>query len=182
MREVFLTRSELARVRGVDRRNKLLEAFEPAGFLQTGSKRIPLFRANLRTPLPQPEPPIPTRSHQAMNATVTDIKPKTSEQVRADARRRVIANARKPAKRTSPKLPKAHPPKVPVFNSASIASPFAPVFTGQTKAKFDLAVRALKGTRSLSERLTIAACHLRGDPMLSTIDPAELFKELSQNK
>jgi hypothetical protein len=117
-----------------------------------------------------------------MNSTVTDIKPKTSEQVRADARRRVIANARKPAKRTSPKLPKAHPPKVPVFNSASFSPPVVPTFSEQTKSKFDLAVRALKGTRSLSERLTIAACHLRGDPVLVAIDPAELLKELSQNK
>jgi len=54
--DVFFTRSELARVRGVDRRNKLLEAFEPAGLLQMATKRIPLFRANLRTPSPQPEP------------------------------------------------------------------------------------------------------------------------------
>jgi len=76
-------------------------------------------------------------------------------------------------------LPKAHPPKVPVFNSASISSPVVPAFTEQTKAKVDLAVRALKGTRSLSERLTIAACHLRGDPVLAAIDPRELWKELS---
>jgi hypothetical protein len=118
-----------------------------------------------------------------MNSTATDVKPKTTEQVRADARRRVIANARKPAKRSSPKLPKAHPPKVPVFNSASISSPLAPVFTEQTKAKFDLAVRALKGTRSLSERLTIAACHLRTDPLLAEIDPRELWREVSsQNR
>jgi len=42
-----------------------------------------------------------------------------------------------------------------------------------------MATKALKGTRRLSERLTIAACHLRGDPMLSTIDPAELSKQLN---
>jgi hypothetical protein len=69
--DIFLTRSELARVRGVDPRNKLLEAFEPAGFLQTGSKRIPIFKsgpftlvrlsaagrtAGLKMPLPQSEP------------------------------------------------------------------------------------------------------------------------------
>jgi len=122
-----------------------------------------------------------------MNSTVTDVKPKTTEQVRADKRKRVIANAGKAAKRTSLKLssplPKAHTPKVPVLDSATISTPLAPAFSQQTKAKFDLAVRALKGTRSLSERLTIAACHLRGDPVLAAIDPRELWRELgSRNK
>jgi hypothetical protein len=114
-----------------------------------------------------------------MNSTVTEVKPKTSEQVRADKRKRVIANAGKAAKRTSPKLasplPKAHTPKAAVSN----LSPAMPGFNEQTKAKFDLAVRALKGTRSLSERLTIAACHLRSDPTLSAIDPRELWREVS---
>jgi hypothetical protein len=52
---IFLTRAELARTRGVDSRNKLLESIEPAGFLVMATKRIPIFRANLRTPSPQPE-------------------------------------------------------------------------------------------------------------------------------
>jgi hypothetical protein len=118
-----------------------------------------------------------------MNATGIDVKPKRTEQVRADARQRVIANARKPAKRSSPKLPKAHPPKVPVLDSATISTPLVPVFTEQTKAKFDLAVQALKGTRRLSERLTISALHLRGDPVLAAIDPREVWRELSsENK
>src|SRR4029077_963563 len=78
-------------------------------------------------------------------------------------------------------LPKAQPPKAPVFKSASISSPVVPAFTEPTKAKFDLAVRALRGKRSLSERLTIAAFHLRSDPTLSAIDPRELLIEL-QNK
>jgi hypothetical protein len=78
----------------------------------------------------------------------------------------------------SPKLP-SPVPKVPVSNPSTISTPLVPVFSEQTKAKFDLAVRALKGTRSLSERLTIAACHLRGDPVLAAIDPRELWKELS---
>jgi hypothetical protein len=76
-------------------------------------------------------------------------------------------------------LPKAHPAKVSVLNSASISSPVVPAFSEQTKAKFDLAVRALKGTRSLSERLTISAFHLRSDPVLSAIDPELLLKELN---
>ena len=102
--------------------------------------------------------------------------PKTTEQVRADARQRVIANARKPAKRTSPKLPKTHTPKAPVFNP----SPVVPAFSEQTKAKFGLAVQALKAKgRSLNQRLTIAACHLRSDPTLSAIDPRELWREVS---
>ena len=110
-----------------------------------------------------------------MNPTVTDVKPKTTEQVRADKRKRVIANAGKAAKRTSPKL--ASPlPKAAVSNP----SPAMPGFNEQTKAKFDLAVRALKGTRSLSERLTIAACHLRADPVLAAINPQELWKELQK--
>jgi hypothetical protein len=69
--DIFLTKAELARVRGVDRRNKLLEDIEPAGFLLMATKRIPLFRnsplgiaqlstagrtAGPKMPLPQPEP------------------------------------------------------------------------------------------------------------------------------
>ncbi len=73
-------------------------------------------------------------------------------------------------------LPKTLTPKAPVFNP----SPVVPAFSEQTKAKFDLAVRALKGTRSLSERLTIAACHLRADPVLAAINPQELWKELQK--
>jgi len=64
--DIFVTRTELARVRGVDPRNKLLQEFEPAGFLLMGSKKIPLFRnsplaiaqlsaAGPKLPLPQPE-------------------------------------------------------------------------------------------------------------------------------
>jgi hypothetical protein len=114
----------------------------------------------------------------------TEVKAKTSEQVRAIKWKRVIANAKKPAKRTSPKLSsKAHTPKVSVFKSADISSPVVPAFSEQTKAKFDLAVRGLKGARSLSERLTIAACHLRANPTLRDIDPQELWRELSaENK
>jgi len=52
--DIFLTKTELARVRGVDRRNKLLEDIEPAGFLLMATRRIPLFR-NSPLPLPQPE-------------------------------------------------------------------------------------------------------------------------------
>jgi len=123
------------------------------------------------------------RNHQ-MNSIVTDVKQpqqRTAEQTRAIARQRIIFNAKKRAKRTSPKV---HPPKLHVSNSAAISTPLVPpAFTEQTKAKFDLAVRALKGTRSLSERLTIAACHLRSDPTLSAIDPRELWREVSsQNK
>jgi hypothetical protein len=125
-----------------------------------------------------------------MNATATDFKPprqRTSEETRVLAKQRVIANARKPVKRTSPKLssplPKAHTPKAPVLNSVTIPSRLAPAFSEQTLKRFDMAVKALKGTRSLSERLTIAACHLRSDPALAGIDPRELLKELnSQNK
>jgi hypothetical protein len=115
-----------------------------------------------------------------MNSTVTDVKPKTTEQVRADARRRIIANAKKPAKRASPKLssplPKAHPPKVPVF----IPSPLVPVFTEQTQTKFSMAVKALKAQgRSLHQRLLICHHHLQSDSALSGIDPRELLKELN---
>ena len=118
-----------------------------------------------------------------MNSTVTDFKPKTTEQVRADKRQRVIANARKPAKRTSPKLPKAHPPKVPVLDSATISTPLVPAFSQQTQAKFGLAVQALKGPRSLNQRLLICHHHLQSDPALSGIRPELLLKELSaQNK
>ena len=55
MLEVLLTRTELARVRGVDPRNKSLADFHPVAFLQTGRKRLPLFR---NSPLPLPELPI----------------------------------------------------------------------------------------------------------------------------
>jgi hypothetical protein len=119
-----------------------------------------------------------------MNSIVKDVKPKTTEQVRADARRRVIANAKKKVKRTSPTLssplPKAHPPKAPVVNPAAISSPLVPAFSEQTKRKVDLAVRALKiKGRSLNQRLLICHHHLRSDPVLSGIDPQELWKELS---
>jgi len=119
-----------------------------------------------------------------MNSTVTVIKPKTSEQVRADARRRIIANAGKAAKRTSPKLalpsPRPHIPKAPVFNSASISSPVAPAFSQETLQKFDMAVKGLKAQgRSLHQRLLICHHHLRSDPVLAAIDPRELWRELS---
>jgi hypothetical protein len=71
MAETFLTKTQLARARGLDPRNKLLQGIEPAGFLVTASKKIPLFRgdqfliprlsaagstAGLKMPLSQPEP------------------------------------------------------------------------------------------------------------------------------
>jgi hypothetical protein len=71
-----LTRSQLARAGGVDPRNKLLQGFQPDGFLQLGSKRIPIFKngpfvlarlaapgrtAGLKMPLPQPEPATETQ-------------------------------------------------------------------------------------------------------------------------
>jgi hypothetical protein len=73
---VFLTRSQLARAGGVDRRNKLLQGFRPDGFLQLGSKRVPIFKngpfvlarlsaaggtAGVKMPLPQPEPSTETQ-------------------------------------------------------------------------------------------------------------------------
>lgn len=66
----FLTRTELARSRGLDPRNKQFEQLAPDGFLLMGSKKISLFRggpfvlarlsagsgtAGLKMPLPQPE-------------------------------------------------------------------------------------------------------------------------------
>jgi hypothetical protein len=73
--------------------------------------------------------------------------------------------------------------KAPVVNASTIAVPPAPPFSPETLKRFDMATKALKGTRSLSERLTIAACHLRSDPALAGIDPRELLKELNfQNK
>jgi hypothetical protein len=126
----------------------------------------------------------PKRQKTRIPAAI-DVKPlqeKTSEAVRAIQRQRVIANATKTARRTSPKLssplPKAHTPKAPIPESSTISTPLVPAFSEPTKAKFDLAVRALKGTRSLSERLTIAAYHLRSDPVLRAIDPREVWKEL----
>jgi hypothetical protein len=76
-------------------------------------------------------------------------------------------------------LPKAHPPKVPVFNP----SPVVPTFSLQTLKSFDMAVKGLKAQgRSLHQRLLICHHHLRSDPALSGIDPRELLKELnSQN-
>lgn len=42
---VYLTRAELARVAGVDVRNRrLAELFEPDAFLQLGTKRIALYK------------------------------------------------------------------------------------------------------------------------------------------
>jgi hypothetical protein len=117
-----------------------------------------------------------------MNSTVTDVKPKTTEQVRADKRKRVIANAGKAAKRTSLKLssplPKAHTPKAPVFNP----SPVVPTFSLQTLKSFDMAVKGLKAQgRSLNQRLLICHHHLQSHPALSAIRPEELLKEI-QNK
>jgi hypothetical protein len=115
-----------------------------------------------------------------MNSIVTDVKQpqqRTAEQARAIARQRIIFNAKKRAKRTSPKV---HPPKAPVVNPAAISSPLVPAFSEQTKRKVDLAVRALKiKGRSLNQRLLISHHHLQSDPALSGIDPRELWKELS---
>jgi hypothetical protein len=75
--DIFLTLSQLARAGGVDRRRKLLQGFQPDGFLQLGSKRIPIFKngpfllarlsaaggtAGVKMPLPQPEVPIQTET------------------------------------------------------------------------------------------------------------------------
>jgi len=56
---VFLTRAELARARGVDRRNKQFERLAPDAVLLMGSKKIPLFR---NSPLPLPHPASPIQS------------------------------------------------------------------------------------------------------------------------
>jgi hypothetical protein len=42
--DIFLTRAQLSRIAGLDLRNKLVQNFQPDGFLLMGSKRIPLFR------------------------------------------------------------------------------------------------------------------------------------------
>ena len=123
------------------------------------------------------------RNHQ-MNSIVTDVKQpqqRTAEQTRAIARQRIIFNAKKRAKRTSPKV---HPPKLPVSNSPSISSPVVPAFSEQTLKRFDMAVKGLKVQgRSLSQRLLICHHHLQSDPALSGIRPELLLKELSaQNK
>jgi hypothetical protein len=55
----------------------------------------------------------------------------------------------------------------------------APTFSQETQKKFGLAVKALKGSRSLNQRLVIAHHHLRSDPVLAGIDPRELLKELN---
>src|SRR4029077_7973309 len=115
-------------------------------------------------------------------------QPPTSQTIRAGLKQRIIASAKKPAKKTSPKLPspppKARPPKAPVSNSSTISLPLVPAFSQQTQEKFGLAVQALKANgRSLNQRLLICHHHLRSDPALSGIDPRELLKELnSQDK
>jgi hypothetical protein len=118
-----------------------------------------------------------------MNSTVTDVKPKTSEQVRADKWKRIIERGTQRIQQQRQNRLKRKAGKLSTKTAtpgiSPNPSPVVPAFSEQTKARFDLAVRALKGTRSLSERLTIAACHLRGDPVLAAIDPRELWKELS---
>ncbi len=42
--DIFLTRTELARIHKLDPRNRLPADIEPAAFLLSASKRIPLFR------------------------------------------------------------------------------------------------------------------------------------------
>lgn len=42
-RPVFGTLSQLARFRGVDVRNRLLQNLTPYGFLQAGQKLLPIF-------------------------------------------------------------------------------------------------------------------------------------------
>jgi hypothetical protein len=114
---------------------------------------------------------------------VKPAQPKTSAERFAQQRR--IHLKRKAKKKTqgqgiSPKLsvPK-QTTKAPVVNASTIAVPPAAAFSPETLKRFNLATKAFKGTRRLSEKLTIAACHLRDDPMLSTIDPAELWREVS---
>jgi hypothetical protein len=68
--DIFLTRAQLSRIAGLDLRNKLVQNFQPDGFLLMGSKKIPLFRnsplaiaqlsaagrtASPKMPQPQPE-------------------------------------------------------------------------------------------------------------------------------
>jgi hypothetical protein len=108
-------------------------------------------------------------------------QPKTRAERFAQQRRihlKLKAQKKTQGQRISPRLsvPK-QTTKALVVNASTIAVP--PQFSPETLKRFDMATKALKGTRRLSERLTIAACHLRGDPMLSTIDPAELSKQLN---
>jgi hypothetical protein len=69
--DIFMTRAQLSRIAGLDLRNKLVQNFQPDGFLLMGSKKIPLFRnsplaiarlsAAGRTPGPKMPVPQPER-------------------------------------------------------------------------------------------------------------------------
>ena len=114
-------------------------------------------------------------------------QPKTSAERFAQQRRihlKLKAKLKAQPKTVTPGIstkpvPKAQPPKRLVFNSATISAAPAPVFSPATMKAFSMATKALKGTRRLSEKLTIAGYHLQSDPLLSTINPAELLRELN---
>ena len=115
-----------------------------------------------------------------MNATVTDVKPKTTEQVRADARQRVIANAKRPAKRTSPKLslplPKAHTPLVRKLPTVAPAVPAEPKLTPKAVRALGFATECMdRKDWSQNQRRLAAFYHLQSDPLIANLSPDDLL-------
>ena len=115
----------------------------------------------------------------------------SSEETRAAVRRRVILNAQKgqpkprPKGDPPPKVPKSPDwsqlpdrPKKPLSVRPK-GSAAVPTFSQETQKKVSLAVKALKGSRSLNQRLLICHYHLQSDAVLSGIDPRELLIELN---
>jgi hypothetical protein len=58
MLDIFVTKTQLSRIAGLDRRNKQFEQLSPDALLLLGGKKVPLYATNrtagLRTPI-QPD-------------------------------------------------------------------------------------------------------------------------------
>jgi len=132
-----------------------------------------------------------------MNATVTDVKPKTTEQVRADKRQRVILKSTQklakkahlsqqsrivPTKRTVPKVS----PRLQVTPSTQALARKLPTAVAEPTLS-SAAMRSLahavacmeRPDKSLNQRRLMAHYHLRQHSALSNLNPDDLIFEQS---
>jgi hypothetical protein len=75
MLELYLTRSQLSRVAGLDLRNQLVQGLQPDAYLQLGSRQIPIYKngpftlarlsaagGTVGPKMPMPQPELPTQT------------------------------------------------------------------------------------------------------------------------
>jgi hypothetical protein len=173
---------------GATEANSVRNKMKTLNRLKRSKPPLPVSIAKTVAPSNPPQPPTSEAVSLARRDRVIKRGTQRIKQQRLERETKSKVSTKTATPRTLPKLalpsPRPYTAKAPVLNSPSISSPVAPAFSEQTLKRFDMAVKGLKAQgRSLSERLTISAFHLRRDPVLAAIDPQELWRELSaQNK